>query len=109
MIQFLGVCHADELSYIFKNKFASLIIPGSPEELAMKRTTTLWANFAKYGDPNSPVNDELINVVWKPVANETEINYLEIGDQLSTGVNPESDRMAFWDGIFGANPSTKYF
>lgn len=75
----------------------------------MKRITKLWTNFAKRGDPNPTVNDELMNVVWKPIVNEKEVNYLEIGDKLLTGVNPESDRMSFWDSIFRANPNTAYF
>lgn len=83
--------------------------PGSPEDATVKRMTKLWTNFAKHGDPNPPEKDELFDVEWKPVASDNELNYLEIGEKLSSGTNPYSERMKFWDSIFQAHPDTKYY
>lgn len=80
------------------------IDPGSTEDLTIRRMTTLWTNFAKYSDPNPKENNPLTDVVWKPVT-INEMNFLEIGEELSVGVNPEADRMAFWDSIFGRYPA----
>ncbi|KAF5273122.1 hypothetical protein FQA39_LY07612 [Lamprigera yunnana] len=94
-----GVCHGDDLGYFFKCVMAPSIIPGSVEDLTIRRCVTLWSNFAKYGNPNPLQLDSLINVCWKPVWNNT-LNYLEIGDNLTTGINPEENRMKFWDEIY---------
>lgn len=73
----------------------------------MRRITKLWTNFARYGNP-TPEKDELIGVVWKPVANEKELNYLHIDEEFSMKVNPDRERMALWDEILQLNPSTIY-
>ncbi|KAI7815249.1 esterase, partial [Rhyzopertha dominica] len=99
-----GAAHADELGYLFKTMLTPQIDPGSTEDLTIRRMTTLWTNFAKYSDPNPKENNPLTDVVWKPVT-INEMNFLEIGEELSVGVNPEADRMAFWDSIFGRYPA----
>lgn len=73
----------------------------------MRRMTKLWANFSRYGNP-TPEKDELIRVVWKPVSNENELNYLNIGEEFSMEVNPDKERMGLWDEILQSNPSTFY-
>lgn len=62
--------------------------------------TKLWTNFAKFGDPNPKDRDEQIDVVWEPVKSDKELKFLEIGEKLATGVNPDAERMAFWDSIY---------
>ncbi|KAF5273125.1 hypothetical protein FQA39_LY07615 [Lamprigera yunnana] len=94
-----GVTHGDELGYLFKCFLTPTIIPGSVEDDGMRRCVTLWTNFAKYGNPNPPQFDPLINVIWKPVKNGV-LNYLEIGENLTTGVNPDEKRMKLWDDIY---------
>lgn len=59
--------------------------------------TKLWTNFAKYGSPTEK-KDPLINIEWNPVE-EGKLHYLEIDNELSTGVNPDFDRIAFWDNL----------
>lgn len=103
---FLGSIHSDEMGYLFTNMAAAYIVPGSPEVKMMRRMTKLWANFARYGDP-TPEKDELLNVEWKPVTNK-ELNYLDIGEELTMKINPEKERMYFWDEILQSHPSTFY-
>lgn len=104
----LGAGHGDELSYIFTQTRRSPAEPGSVVDSAIKRLTTIWTNFAKYGNPNSKENDGIVNVEWKPVAKD-ELNYVNIDKDLSIGVNPEAERIAFWDRLYESYPSAKYW
>ena len=50
-----GVCHADDLAYIFYPRILSQLgigkppDPGSTEHLVIQRVTQMWTNFAKTG------------------------------------------------------------
>lgn len=45
-----GVCHGDEMGYLFHFGFFNLSLdPDSPEIQVKKRMVALWTNFAKYG------------------------------------------------------------
>ncbi|KAK5645314.1 hypothetical protein RI129_006614 [Pyrocoelia pectoralis] len=93
-----GVTHGDDLGYLFKNVRTPKICPGSIEENGIKTFVKLWTSFAKTGDPNPASQDPLINVIWKAVKQD-EMNFLDIGENLTVGVNPERTRMRFWDEI----------
>lgn len=82
--------------------------PGSAEEVTMKRLTKLWTNFAKYGNPNPQESDDLLNIEWEPVGKDG-LNYLNIDKDLSIGVNPEAERMEFWDRLYDKYPSAKFW
>ncbi|XP_018324114.1 uncharacterized protein LOC108736254 [Agrilus planipennis] len=108
-LEFYGACHADELGYLFKGILSKQLTPNSKEEITMKRMTKLWTNFAKTGDPNPAEEDSLLNVKWEKCGLNA-MNFLEIGDDLTTGKNPDYNRMSFWDDIYKSNPSTsKHF
>lgn len=92
------------MGYIFKTVKTPIIKEGTIEDNTVKRMITLWTNFAKYANPNPIEKDTLINVNWKPVC-RNQINYLNIGANLEVGINPESERMTFWDNIFKLNPA----
>lgn len=105
----LGACHADELGYLFKTiSQVENFKPGSAEEVIMKRLTKLWTNFAKYGDPNPKETNDLINIRWEPTGSNG-LNYLNIDRELSVGVNPDAERMEFWDKIYDDYPFAKYW
>ncbi|KAK5645312.1 hypothetical protein RI129_006612 [Pyrocoelia pectoralis] len=93
-----GVSHADDIGYLFTHLFSPKIVPGSIEEDGMKVFVKLWTTFAKTGNPNPTTPHPLINVTWKP-AKKNELNFLDIGENVTVGVNPESTRMRFWDEI----------
>lgn len=57
----------------------------------IRNLVKLWTNFAKTGDPNG--GEEITD--WKP-ATEQEFHYLELGNCLSTGIDPDKDRYDFW-------------
>lgn len=99
-----GVCHADDLGYLFKNAFTPELVPGSIEDIGQRRFVRLWTNFAKYGNPTIDKDGLLDNVLWKPVE-KNHLNYLEIGEFLELKRNPEDNgRMAFWDEIYKIKP-----
>lgn len=87
------------MGYLFKSSVTPPNIqPESVEDKTLRRMTKLWTNFAKYGSPIAE-KDPLIDVEWKPA--EAEKFYcLEINKELSLVVNPDFDRMAFWDEIY---------
>ncbi|XP_034835052.1 esterase FE4-like [Maniola hyperantus] len=57
-----GATHADDLFYIFSQN----VIPSFFEYQMINRVTTMWANFAKYGNP-TPVVSDLLPVKWPPL------------------------------------------
>ncbi|KAK5647709.1 hypothetical protein RI129_002601 [Pyrocoelia pectoralis] len=103
-----GVCHGDDVRYLFKTDYTPPIIPNSIEDKSIKRFTRLWSNFAKTGNPNSINKDVLINVHWKPTQPE-EFHFMDIGENLTVGKNPEEERILFWKEIFSLSPYTKDF
>ncbi|XP_035449861.2 cholinesterase 2-like [Spodoptera frugiperda] len=90
-----GAIHADELGYLFDNVelFGEQVTP--EDQLMIDRLTTLWTNFAKYGDP-TPTTSELLPVKWLPVS-KTSQPYLNLDSDLTLEARPFHDRMAFWD------------
>ncbi|XP_026824937.1 venom carboxylesterase-6 isoform X2 [Ooceraea biroi] len=76
-----GVAHADELQYLFpvgEQLFKST--PLSEEDHHMIDVmTTLWTNFAKFGNPTPKVTD-LIPVKWISVKTPSSPEYLTIGN-----------------------------
>ncbi|KAK5647705.1 hypothetical protein RI129_002597 [Pyrocoelia pectoralis] len=98
-----GVCHGDDIGYLFTNALTPSLIPNSVEDKSVRRMKKLWTTFAKTGDPNPIARDDLINIHWKPVKPE-EFHFLDIGDNLTVGINPECERMKFWQSIFLLSP-----
>lgn len=95
-----GVCHADDLGYLFTTFCMPIIRPGSKEEIFVKRFVKLWTNFAKTGKP-IPENDEILNTTWPATSKDFEL--LNIGDQLKPEKFSEIDRMQFWDEIYSSS------
>jgi carboxylesterase type B len=96
-----GVSHADDIGYLFKTKFLPEVQPGSLEEISFNRFVKYWTTFAKSGNPN--LKDRSDGPEWKPVKRD-EINFLDIGKNVTAGVDPESERMQFWRDIFSIKP-----
>lgn len=103
-----GACHGDDMGYIFVNALLDKehIVPGSLEDVTMKRSLKFWTNFAKYGNPTP--NEEELNFIWKPVT-KSVLNYLHFGEELSIKINPEEKEMKLWSKIFSFNDDTKYY
>uniref|UniRef100_A0A2H1WRP2 Carboxylic ester hydrolase n=1 Tax=Spodoptera frugiperda TaxID=7108 RepID=A0A2H1WRP2_SPOFR len=85
--------HADELPYLFN--MINKPPPTAHDEVVIERMTTMWTNFAKYGDP-TPQTTDLLPVKWEPLTKES-FTYMDIGAELTLGSRPAHDRMAYWD------------
>ncbi|RZC40939.1 esterase [Asbolus verrucosus] len=92
-----GVCHGDDLGYLFKTMISPEIEPDTIEEKSIKKFTKLWTNFARSGNPNGRKKEEFFEDFWQPVT--TDIHFLDIGRELKAGIDPESDRMKLWEDI----------
>jgi carboxylesterase type B len=98
---FEGVSHGDDLGYLFKTNITPEIQGGSLEELSINRFVKYWTNFAKFGNPNPQDKSEAPE--WKPVT-RNEINFIDIGENITADVDPEPERMQFWRDICSINP-----
>lgn len=96
-----GVCHADDLSYLFSNDL-ELKAPeeNSAEFKTIQRMVELWTSFAISGNPNSK-SEFLKGVKWEPLTNgNTPYKVLNIAEKLEVIELPEAKRMAFWDSMY---------
>lgn len=97
-----GVCHADELSYIFSNDLESKAPEeNSAEFKTMQRMVELWTSFASSGNPNNHKSEYLKGVKWEPLgSNKTPYKVLNITEKLEMLELPEAKRMAYWDSMY---------
>lgn len=93
-----GVCHADELNYLWKFFWNPVLKPGSLEEVSVKRFVKLWTNFARYGNPTPHDTEKFITVKWEPV--DEKLTHLDIDKKLRVKTKPDEERMKFWDKFF---------
>ncbi|KAF2888198.1 hypothetical protein ILUMI_17975, partial [Ignelater luminosus] len=95
-----GVVHHDELIYLF---YISPVFPRfnttSPEYVMVKKLTTIFANFARTGNPTPYPNDALDNISWIPFTNRNK-EYLDIGEKLIMKTNLYEDRYSKWEELF---------
>ncbi|XP_067653683.1 cholinesterase-like [Haliotis asinina] len=81
--QWIGATHAYELDFMF-GWVLDKSLGCTDEEMELSRTVmSYWTNFAKSGNPNSPVP---VKVNW-PVSNNTDLSYmaLDVGSKLGPG------------------------
>uniref|UniRef100_A0A2A4JIZ5 Carboxylic ester hydrolase n=1 Tax=Heliothis virescens TaxID=7102 RepID=A0A2A4JIZ5_HELVI len=89
-------CHADDVMYLFNAKLLNKKIDMKSYTFQLIDTvTTLWTNFAKYGNPTP---DNSLGVTWAPYTPENG-DYLDIGNELVTGVHPENEEVQLWEKI----------
>ncbi|XP_069699397.1 venom carboxylesterase-6-like isoform X2 [Periplaneta americana] len=98
-----GVCHADELIYLFPAARVFGNFTATPEE--EKMTDYLihtWTNFARTGNP-TPLNSksELVATKWLPVSSTNDLEYLHIGSPSDIHMDNGllQDRVQFWTSL----------
>ncbi|CAH0714294.1 unnamed protein product, partial [Brenthis ino] len=90
-----GVCHADDLPYLFN--ISCLDIPLTEEsENVIRQIVQLWFNFASTGNPSSSG----ISTEWKQFT-EKERYYMLIDKDLKCIQNIDEIKMKFWEDIYG--------
>ncbi|KXJ83275.1 hypothetical protein RP20_CCG007795 [Aedes albopictus] len=98
-----GVCHADELLYLFSSTWMGTDVEqGSREDKFRAVMCKLWTNFAKFGNP-TPIDGGL-DFVWEPVKPTSDLQFVlnaaELNDELKMVENPFLERVQFWREIF---------
>lgn len=91
-----GATHADELFYLFKLKV--LLLTSLFETKFIDFFTTLWTNFAKYGNPTPSVTSA-IPVKWEP-ANRYDPKVYEINVNCSISGLWDDEILRYWDTIY---------
>lgn len=114
----MGVCHGDDLLYLFDFKpLFGRSLGANEEERMMKETLTeLWYNFVATGNP-TPESTVLLPNKWEPIdktgrdLNTFHIsgaqNFMMMQRVLGSARNPEND---FWENLpIAHNPNSNLF
>ncbi|XP_063708884.1 juvenile hormone esterase-like [Culicoides brevitarsis] len=88
-----GVCHSDDMGYMWTMAKLSCPPKGSPTEKVRQRVVKMWTDFSKYGHP-TPKRTSLIPVKWQTVQFNHE--YMDIGQELQPKIHPFGRRMTMW-------------
>ena len=94
----MGVCHADDLIYLWNPVFGRGELPLSEEEISVRELmTSAWVNFAIYGEP-TPNGSSLS---WTPVKLSGNHQIWNISDPWPTMTAPTDlwERMKLWDEV----------
>ncbi|KAK5640303.1 hypothetical protein RI129_011114 [Pyrocoelia pectoralis] len=97
-----GVCHCDELLYIFTTKLYGIYQGSTLERRAVNTMIKLWTNFARTGNPTP--NSEFRK--WKRTRKENlEYYYIDNNVYSKMVNNTFLSRMSFWDDIMSTHKS----
>lgn len=93
-----GVCHADDIAYLFYNAIAKKLKENKREYKTIENMVAMWTNFANNGDPNSA--EAQFN--WSPStkADKTENKCFNINDDLDFIEIPELERINLWNSFY---------
>ncbi|XP_045769192.1 acetylcholinesterase-like isoform X3 [Maniola jurtina] len=86
--------HGDDVGYLFP--LTPTVDMSSDAFKMIDQVTTLWTNFAKYGDPTP---DDSLGTKWLPFTLENE-EYLDIGEVLESKTFPDKEEVDFWESMF---------
>ncbi|XP_068630823.1 bile salt-activated lipase-like [Battus philenor] len=91
-----GASHGDELFYLFNAMLQPFRI-NQRDANFIDTITTLWTNFAKYGDPTPKSKDSKFQ--WIP-SRKNQKNFLYINEKLRMGPLPEPEAYSLWKYIY---------
>ncbi|ETN61216.1 esterase B1 [Anopheles darlingi] len=94
-----GTSHADEISYLFSNIFATALDQNTMEYRAIREIVDIFTSFAANGDPNCSSTSK---VTWNAVPDTVPpYECLNIGnDGITVQELPEGKRMKVWDSFY---------
>ncbi|GJQ85456.1 hypothetical protein Trydic_g23879 [Trypoxylus dichotomus] len=102
-----GVDHGEELRYLFFDKNQGEV--DEKDKLVRYKLVRLWTNFAKYGNPTPKKEELLDNQIWLPIDHDkVDVDFLDIGSQLTPSVNPHREDMVFWDNLYAKYGNRPY-
>ncbi|VDM37664.1 unnamed protein product [Toxocara canis] len=89
---FEGSTHSAELPYLFAKGMLAPFNPTPIDLRVLENFTTIFTNFAKYGNPNGTSADKK----WEPLTPSDTYKYMCIGEELIMKSDYEERRAAFW-------------
>ncbi|XP_032289545.1 esterase B1 isoform X1 [Drosophila virilis] len=95
-----GVCHGDDLCYIFHSMLANQAAVGSAEHKIISGMIDIWTSFAANGDPNC---ESIKQLKFAPLESETQIQCLNIGQDFEFKTLPELEKLQLWDSFYSRN------
>jgi len=98
-----GVCHADDLGYIFHKQGQKKQPLDSAEYLTIQRMMGILTTFAKTGDPNCP---ETGPDQWLPVSPKSPFKVLNIGQEVECVTQFEKEGLEVWNRLYSNANST---
>ncbi|KAF2902810.1 hypothetical protein ILUMI_03375 [Ignelater luminosus] len=106
-----GVCHSDELLYLFKLKQSfPNYQPNKTDKKMEDVLITLWANFVTNGNP-TPETNSIIPTVWESAKLEKDLNYLFIKSpndmQMKKGLHTERARFLEKLDMYSSTPTMR--
>lgn len=98
-----GVCHADDLLYLFAPVFGNVIdftLTNQSDVDLREEMTKAWTNFAKFGNPTPSGSGNNWNN-WTPVDQSNPAKFWDISGKISSMSDDTrfAERMAFWDSL----------
>ncbi|XP_012341896.2 acetylcholinesterase-like [Apis florea] len=76
-----GIAHSDDIGFLFNvERLNAPTNPQHPFNQFRRKLVTLWANFAKYGNPTPANENPLNNVIWEPSGKAGRL--LDMGDNF---------------------------
>ncbi|XP_034255421.1 juvenile hormone esterase-like isoform X2 [Thrips palmi] len=99
--------HTDDLGYVFARLWDTNLSPEA--DLAVRRMSTMWTNFIKFGKPIVQT-DELLPVDWPPnTSSDDAVTYLELktnGFSLHEADSFSGPMSQFWHDLYRKYRST---
>ncbi|KAH8420852.1 hypothetical protein KR222_006857 [Zaprionus bogoriensis] len=100
-----GVCHADELGYMFPRIIIGKPPLGKAENCTIDRMVGILTSFALTGDPNCP---ECENKNWMPVSSKDPFIAMNIGTKLKVLPIVEKDGLKVWNELYNNDKAILY-
>ncbi|KAF5307861.1 hypothetical protein FQR65_LT06593 [Abscondita terminalis] len=94
-----GACHGDDLLYLFNIESFPDYKPNLKDKLMNEMITSIWANFAKTGNP-TPNNTGNVVSLWTPVKTKNhEFYWIKNDKEIKMRSNLNLERMEIWKGV----------
>ncbi|XP_013108474.2 uncharacterized protein LOC106087811 [Stomoxys calcitrans] len=93
-----GVCHGDDLVYLFYGILSEKLSTSSREYQCLQRMVGMWYNFALTSNPNC---QEIEPVIWQPLGDcEEPLKCLSICDTLKHKELPKYEKLKIWNEFY---------
>lgn len=93
-----GVCHGDDLCYLFRFIFSHRLTVDSPEYNVTKAMIDIWTSFAANSDPNCA---SLHDIKFEPLSKDKTMKCLNISHKLEFIDLPELQKIQdVWNGFY---------